>query len=70
MREHLWKLVRVLGNGLSDLGGDESCCLKLLSYSSVQMYDDAMIAVVMTVDVACNSAGMANFSSGFLSRLV
>jgi len=52
MREHLWKLVRVLGNGLSDLGGDESCCLKLLSYSSVQMYDDAMIAVVMTVDIA------------------
>jgi len=28
------------------------------------MYDDAMIAVVMTVDVACFSAGMANFFSG------
>jgi hypothetical protein len=31
------------------------------------MYDGAMIAVVMTVDIAWNSCLHGNFSTGFLS---
>jgi len=45
-------LVRVFGNGLSDLVRGVSPAAIIAKNSSVQRYDDAMVAVVMTVDVA------------------
>jgi hypothetical protein len=50
--ERLWRLVRIFCNGLSDLGSSLSLRTIIAEVSSVQMYDGAMIAVVMTVDVA------------------
>jgi len=46
-----WGLARVFGNGLSDPGWWCKPLPELSKSSSVQMCDDAMIAIVMRVPV-------------------